>query len=66
MIISGIYLLNTVILGLCGWTMIAYYNAAENIKISISDSSEGFAFTLNITPLFLGIIVAGVAGVMIT
>lgn len=64
--ISGIYLLNMILLGLFGWAMVAYYHASEDIKVSITNSSDGLLFTLNISPLVLGIIVAGTAGVMIT
>lgn len=64
--ISRICFLNVILLGLFGWTMIAYYNANEEIKISLSNSDGGFLFSLNITPLVLGLIVAGTAAFFIT
>ncbi|SMO71967.1 hypothetical protein [Melghirimyces algeriensis] len=62
---SKIYLLNVIIVGLFGWAMVTYYDAAEEIKTWINDSSVQ-GFSLNILPTILVLLVAGIAVAVVT
>lgn len=64
--ITRVYFLNMVLLGLFGWAMVAYYRATDEFKISITNSDDVFSFSMNITPLVLGLIIAGTAAVVVT
>lgn len=65
--LKGIYVLNITVLALFGWTMIAYYDTATEIKSTIDNSNiDGFALSLNVLPLILLLIVGIPAGVVLT
>ncbi|ALX47676.1 hypothetical protein [Lentibacillus amyloliquefaciens] len=65
--LKGIYVLNITVLALFGWAMIAYYDTATEIKSTIDNPSmEGFAFSTNVLPLILLLIVGIPAAVVLT
>ncbi len=62
--LSFVYLMNLVILGLFGWAMVTYFNAASQFKTIIS--GDGNEVSINLLPILLTILITGIIGFIFT
>ncbi|MFK3961252.1 hypothetical protein [Guptibacillus hwajinpoensis] len=62
--LSVVYLMNVVILGLFGWAMVTYFDAASQFQSLMNGSADGFV--INLTPILVALIIISLIGFFIT
>ncbi|MGB7998969.1 MAG: hypothetical protein WCF60_02605 [Anaerobacillus sp.] len=62
--LSVIYVMNVIVLGLFGWAMVTYYDAASRFQTFMN--GEGESFYINVTPIIAVLLIAFIFGFVIT
>ena len=62
--LSVIYMMNVIVLGLFGWAMVTYYDAASQFQSLMS--GNGDELIINITPILITLLIVSIIGFMIT
>ena len=62
--LSFIYLMNVIVLGLFGWAMVNYYDAATQFQTLMSGNGNEVMF--NITPILVTLLIVSIIGFIIT
>ena len=62
--LSVIYMMNVVALGLFGWAMVTYYDAATQFQTLMS--GDGNEVTISLTPILVTLLIVSIIGFIIT
>ncbi len=62
--LSVIYVMNLIVLGLFGWAMMTYYDAATRFQAFIN--GEGESFYMNVTPIIAALLIVSIIGFVVT
>ncbi|WP_226659594.1 hypothetical protein [Pseudalkalibacillus hwajinpoensis] len=62
--LSVIYMMNVTVLGLFGWAMVTYYDAAFQFRNFMSGNGDGVM--INMTPILITLLIVSIIGFVIT